>query len=84
MTVLKPMKVLAHRIYYSGRVYTLSVATIDGGRVTDISPFEKETPGTKFIPGAIQLVPEATGVRVVILKPDEEEFLMKHPLSGRF
>lgn len=69
------MKILVHRIYYSGEVYKMSVVTIENGRVMDIRPFETETEGTRFISGAIRLVPSVDGVMIVNLSPAEEQEL---------
>lgn len=60
-------RILAHKIHYLDKVYTLSVATIDGNRVVDIRPFEKETPSTEFISGAVRLVPTSARVEIIPL-----------------
>lgn len=43
----------------------MCVATIDGNRVVDIRPYEKETASTTFISGAIRLVPTAATVEII-------------------
>ena len=58
-------RILAHKIYYLDKVYKMSVATIDGNRVVDIRPYEKETASTTFISGAIHLVPTAATVEII-------------------
>ena len=58
-------RILAHKIYYLDKVYRLSVATIEGNRVVNISPFEKETATTEFISGAVRLVPTPTRVEII-------------------
>lgn len=58
-------RILAHKIYYLDKVYTMSIATIEGNRVTDIRPYEKETASTVFISGSVRLVPTAGGVEII-------------------
>ncbi len=47
--------ILAHKIIYRGKEYTMSVATIENNRVTAIKPFERETASTVFISGNVRL-----------------------------
>lgn len=58
-------RILAHKIIYLDRVYTMAVATIDGNRVVDIIPFENETSSTVFISGSIRLVPRDNDVEII-------------------
>lgn len=62
------MKILAHKIHYLDKVYTMSVVEIEDGRVRSISPYERETESTRFISGAIQLLPTATGIEICKVK----------------
>lgn len=61
------MKILAHKIHYLDKVYTMSIVEIEGGRVKSIQPFERETEATRFISGAIRLLPTPAGVEIVKL-----------------
>lgn len=58
-------RILAHKIYYLDKVYQMSVATIEGNRVIDIKPFEKEIASTMFISGAIRLIPTPSRVEII-------------------
>lgn len=58
-------RILAHRVIYNDREYALSVVTITDGRVTDISAFERETPGTEFISGTIRIIDDESGLRII-------------------
>ncbi len=59
------MKILAHKIHYLDKVYTLSVATIDDGKVVSIQPYDRETEATRFISGEIRLVYSQNGIEIV-------------------
>lgn len=65
-------RILAHKIIYLDRVYPLSVATIDGGKVTDIVPFETECHTTTFISGTVKLVPRDGSVDVIRISGQRE------------
>ena len=58
-------RILAHKIIYLDQVYEMSVVTIDGNRVVDISPFKEESHSTVFISGTIKLIPRDSIVEIV-------------------
>lgn len=58
-------RILAHKIYYLDKIFNMSVATIEGNRVMEIRPYEKETASTIFISGSIRLVPTNSGVDIL-------------------
>ena len=63
-------RILSHKIECEGRIYSLSVVTIDdNGRLVSIEPFERETEATEFISGTIILNLDADG-RVIVCRKE--------------
>lgn len=65
-------RILAHTIIYRGKTYRLSVADIwhdEKGWHVAITPFERETPGTIFRSGTIEILDATAAPPQILSKP---------------